>query len=67
MYVWLYVFIGCTRACVCGCNGDVCTAVTVVLCFVPMLCFVPEYIRCVCYDCCCYVRKEALLECLSNY
>ena len=23
MYVWLYVFIGCTRACVCRCDGDV--------------------------------------------
>ena len=23
MYVWLYVFPGCTRACVCGCDGDV--------------------------------------------
>ena len=23
MYVWLYVFIGCTRACVCRFNGDV--------------------------------------------
>ena len=23
MYVWLYVFLDCTRACVCGCNGDV--------------------------------------------
>ena len=23
MYVWLYVFLGCTRACVCRCNGDV--------------------------------------------
>ena len=23
MLVWLYKFIGCTRACVCGCNGDV--------------------------------------------
>ena len=20
---WLYVFLGCTRACVCGCDGDV--------------------------------------------
>ena len=20
---WLYIFIGCTRACVCGCDGDV--------------------------------------------
>ena len=23
MYVWLYVYLGCTRACVCRCNGDV--------------------------------------------
>ena len=23
MWVWLYVFIGCTRACVCGCECDV--------------------------------------------
>ena len=23
MYVWLYVFLGCTRACVSGCDGDV--------------------------------------------
>ena len=23
MYVWLYIFLGCTRACVCGCDGDV--------------------------------------------
>ena len=23
MLVWLYVFLGCTRACVWGCNGDV--------------------------------------------
>ena len=23
MYVWLYVFLGCTRACVCICDGDV--------------------------------------------
>ena len=23
MYAWLYIFIGCTRACVCGCDGDV--------------------------------------------
>ena len=23
MYVWLYVFLGCTRACVCRCDGDV--------------------------------------------
>ena len=22
MYVWLYVFLGCTRACVCRCDGD---------------------------------------------
>ena len=21
LYVWLYIFIGCTRACVCGCDG----------------------------------------------
>ena len=21
--VWLYIFFGCTRACVCGCDGDV--------------------------------------------
>ena len=20
---WLYIFLGCTRACVCGCDGDV--------------------------------------------
>ena len=23
MYVWLYILLGCTRACVCECNGDV--------------------------------------------
>ena len=23
MYVWLYVFLGCTRTCVCGCECDV--------------------------------------------
>ena len=23
MKVWLYVFLGCTRACVCRCDGDV--------------------------------------------
>ena len=23
MYVWLYVFLGCTRSCVCRCDGDV--------------------------------------------
>ena len=23
MYVWLYVFLFCTRACVCRCDGDV--------------------------------------------
>ena len=23
MWVWLYVFLGCTRACVCRCDGDV--------------------------------------------
>ena len=23
MWVWLYIFLGCTRACVCGCDGDV--------------------------------------------
>ena len=23
MYVWLYIFPDCTRACVCGCDGDV--------------------------------------------
>ena len=23
MYVWLYVFLGCTRACVCRCDGVV--------------------------------------------
>ena len=23
VYVWLYVFLGCTRACVCRCDGDV--------------------------------------------
>ena len=23
MYVWLYVFLCCTRACVCRCDGDV--------------------------------------------
>ena len=23
MWVWLYVFLGCTHACVCRCNGDV--------------------------------------------
>ena len=23
MLVWLYIFIGCTRVCVCGCDGDV--------------------------------------------
>ena len=23
MYVWLYVFLGCTRARVCRCDGDV--------------------------------------------
>ena len=23
MYVWLYVFLGCTHACVCRCDGDV--------------------------------------------
>ena len=23
MYVWLYVFLGCTRGCVCRCDGDV--------------------------------------------
>ena len=23
MLVWLYVFLGCTRACVCRCDGDV--------------------------------------------
>ena len=23
MYVWLYVFLGCTRACLCRCDGDV--------------------------------------------
>ena len=23
MYVWLHVFLGCTRACVCRCDGDV--------------------------------------------
>ena len=23
LYVWLYVFLGCTRACVCRCDGDV--------------------------------------------
>ena len=29
MYVWLYVFLGCTLACVCGCDGDVvCLAMT---------------------------------------
>ena len=22
MYVWLFVFLGCTRACVCGCDCD---------------------------------------------
>ena len=23
LWVWLYTFLGCTRACVCGCDGDV--------------------------------------------
>ena len=23
MCIWLYVFIGCIQACVCGCDGDV--------------------------------------------
>ena len=23
LYVWLYIFLDCTRACVCGCDGDV--------------------------------------------
>ena len=23
MYVWFYVFLGCIRACVCRCDGDV--------------------------------------------
>ena len=23
MYVWLYVFLGCIRPCVCRCDGDV--------------------------------------------
>ena len=23
LQVWLYVFLGCTRACMCGCDGDV--------------------------------------------
>ena len=23
MYVWVYIFLGCTHACVCGCDGDV--------------------------------------------
>ena len=23
LYVWLHIFLGCTRACVCGCDGDV--------------------------------------------
>ena len=23
MWVWLYVFLDCTRACVCGCDGDI--------------------------------------------
>ena len=22
LLVWLYIFLGCTRACVCGCDGD---------------------------------------------
>ena len=39
---------------------SVCSAVTVVLCFVPVL------HGCVWYGCC-YVRKKALLQCLCNY
>ena len=36
---------------------NVCSAVTVVLCFVPV------FGGCVC----CYVRKKALLQCICNY
>ena len=39
---------------------SVCSAVTVVLCFVPVLHGCVWYI-------CCYVRKKALLQCLCNY
>ena len=39
---------------------SVCSAVTVELCFVPVL------HGCVWYVCC-YVRKKALLQCLCNY
>ena len=39
---------------------SVCSAVTGMLCFVPVL-----HGR-VCYVCC-YVRKKALLQCLCNY
>ena len=36
---------------------SVCSAVTVVLCFAPVL-----------HGCvCCYVRKKALLQCFCNY
>ena len=39
---------------------SVCSAVTVVLCFVPMLHGSVWYV-------CCYVRKKAPLQCLCNY
>ena len=39
---------------------SVCSAVTVVLCFVPVLHGRVWYV-------CCYVRKKALLQCLCNY
>ena len=43
MYVWLYVFLGCTRACVCRCDGDViCRA-----CPEPVL-WVVECLQCKC-------------------
>ena len=37
---------------------NVCSAVTVVLCFVPVLCGCVWYV-------CCYVKKNALLQCLQ--
>ena len=39
---------------------SVCSAVTVVLCFVPVFHGYIWYV-------CCYVRKKALLQCLCNY